>query len=270
MQRRTVIVGLAGIGAAGAGYLWFAQPSTSRLHNPLRRRPIPGLDSVFWLPIAALLPESLDWRPLGERLVDRVEEEDIQSLVHALSDTPGFLKLRGDTLRKWLAAQAKADFAADRQVTVKGWHFAQTEARMMALIWHLRERDSKKRKQAEGEKSLEDTKSSNSGTKGELAVVVPLGDPARGKKVYAQHCQSCHQSDGKGVGGKVAADLNGADGPLQKSNEALFEVISEGVQGDGAMPAMGDHLSDQEIGDVIAWMRKRFGVKEGPVKSKKP
>lgn len=87
----------------------------------------------------------------------------------------------------------------------------------------------------------------------------------RGAAVYKTFCLSCHQSDGSGV-----PNLN----PPLIQNEwvlgpktRLIEQVLQGSHGkveiDGetfhnTMPAMG-HLTDQQIADVITYVRKSFG-----------
>ncbi len=91
---------------------------------------------------------------------------------------------------------------------------------------------------------------------------------ARGKKVYEMYCLTCHQRDGSG-----APRMNS---PLSKSplvngsKAALIKIILQGLKyGDkiygetyaNPMPGFGAVLKDQQIADVLTYIRKSFGNK---------
>jgi mono/diheme cytochrome c family protein len=93
----------------------------------------------------------------------------------------------------------------------------------------------------------------------------------RGKKVYAQFCMTCHQVDGGGV-----PNLNP---PLEKtsyvagSKTKLIRVILKGMNThediDGEtytniMPPF-NYLKDQQISDVLTYIRNSFGNNAVPV-----
>ena len=91
----------------------------------------------------------------------------------------------------------------------------------------------------------------------------------RGKAVYEATCQACHQDDGLG-----AQNMNP---PLAKTKwvlgdkKALIKIILKGLQGgeieiDGdkfhnPMPPQESTLTDQEIADVLTYIRNSFGNK---------
>ncbi|HEV7330729.1 MAG TPA: cytochrome c [Flavisolibacter sp.] len=94
---------------------------------------------------------------------------------------------------------------------------------------------------------------------------------SKGKVVYAAYCLSCHQADGSGV-----PNLNP---PLVQNNwvlgpkNVLIEQVLNGSRGkveiDGetfhnTMPPMA-HLTDQQIADVITYVRNSFGNKASRV-----
>lgn len=94
----------------------------------------------------------------------------------------------------------------------------------------------------------------------------------RGKAVYAQYCLSCHQVDGSGV-----PNLNP---PLTQtkwvlgSKTVLIQQVLKGSQGkveiDGdtfhnAMPPLGQALTDQQVADVLTYVRNSFGNKASRV-----
>ncbi|HEX8428858.1 cytochrome c [Hymenobacter sp.] len=96
--------------------------------------------------------------------------------------------------------------------------------------------------------------------------VVSAAALAQGKTVYTQNCLSCHQADGLGV--------DGMNPPLSKTSYVLgdktriVKVVLNGLQGvdidgesyNGAMPSY-DFLTDQQIADVLTYVRNSFGNK---------
>jgi mono/diheme cytochrome c family protein len=100
------------------------------------------------------------------------------------------------------------------------------------------------------------------------------GKPANyeaGKKVYSQTCLACHMADGSGVPGLnpplgktewVTGDkkrlinviLNGLNDPIEVNGEEYANP----------MPAQ-PNLTDQQIADVLTYVRNSFGNKATPV-----
>lgn len=104
------------------------------------------------------------------------------------------------------------------------------------------------------------------------------GDASAGKKTYDQFCSSCHGPEGKGDGPAAAAlnprpkDLsdNGYTGKL--SDRYLFDVIKGGgpkVKKSPLMPAWGHTLKDQEIWNLVAYLR-RIGSGASDKDSRRP
>lgn len=102
--------------------------------------------------------------------------------------------------------------------------------------------------------------------------VAPLDrdlDPAqvaRGQAVYTQHCVECHGVEGKGLPGDWRVrDAEGKYPPPPLDDSAhvwhhpttvLLEAIRDGSpQGEGNMPAWKDKLSEQEMHDVVAYIK---------------
>jgi mono/diheme cytochrome c family protein len=94
---------------------------------------------------------------------------------------------------------------------------------------------------------------------------------ARGKKVYEAYCLACHMADGGGVprmnpplaktvyvlGDKkrlIGIVLNGMDEPLEIDGETYSNVM-----------APHDFLKDQEIADVLTYVRNSFGNKASAI-----
>ena len=88
-------------------------------------------------------------------------------------------------------------------------------------------------------------------------------DPKRGRSVYAEVCARCHGVDGKGDGytkfTPPPADLT-SPAVQNKLDVQLFRAIHEGKP-NTAMGAWKYALSDEEIGDVLSFVRT-LGVSE--------
>ena len=101
---------------------------------------------------------------------------------------------------------------------------------------------------------------------------LPVQDQmARGKKVYESYCLACHMADGGGVprmnppltktvyvlGDKkrlIGIVLNGMDEPLEIDGETYSNVM-----------APHNFLKDQEIADVLTYVRNSFGNKASAI-----
>jgi mono/diheme cytochrome c family protein len=99
-----------------------------------------------------------------------------------------------------------------------------------------------------------------------------VASAARGKTVYLQRCMVCHQADGGGVP-KLNAPLdastavNGSD--IAKLVKYIVKGLNDRIEIDGefyanAMPAAND-LKDQQIADVLTFVRSNWSNKAGPV-----
>ncbi len=75
------------------------------------------------------------------------------------------------------------------------------------------------------------------------------GDPAKGKELFASSgCGGCHALADAGAAGQVGPSLDGN----AKLTEAL--IVARVTNGQGAMPAFGDRLSEEDIQDVTAYV----------------
>jgi mono/diheme cytochrome c family protein len=74
------------------------------------------------------------------------------------------------------------------------------------------------------------------------------GDPSNGAQVYSSAgCGGCHTMQEAGSSGTVGPNLD-------ESKPDLELVVDRVTNGQGAMPAFGDSLSEQEIADVAAYV----------------
>ena len=87
-----------------------------------------------------------------------------------------------------------------------------------------------------------------------LALWLPgttlAADLFRGGDLYAEHCAECHGSDGRGEMPGTPDLTRGTT--LQQSNAELFDLLENGR---GIMPSYYGLLSDEEMLDVIAYLR---------------
>ena len=91
------------------------------------------------------------------------------------------------------------------------------------------------------------------------------GDAAKGSASFQTYCVACHGAGGKGDGAAAAAlkpkprDLSNAAYLSSKSDAHLTSVIKNGGAAAGLSPLMppwGGALSDSDIADVVAFIRK--------------
>ena len=99
----------------------------------------------------------------------------------------------------------------------------------------------------------------------------PTGKEHPGKAVYAQHCLTCHQSDGSGVPG-MHPPLS-AGSWVGKDSKELIAIMMKGLSGKievngevykNFMPSHGQ-LTDEQLGDVLSYVRSSFGNNFEPV-----
>lgn len=96
---------------------------------------------------------------------------------------------------------------------------------------------------------------------------------ARGKEVYAAYCITCHMENGEGIQ-DVYPPLAKSDYLMVDKKRAVLQVMNgvsgemkvNGVVYNGEMTSFG--LSDEEVSDVVNYIRNSFGNKDksGPVK----
>lgn len=95
-------------------------------------------------------------------------------------------------------------------------------------------------------------------------VAAEKGDPKAGKAKYDLLCASCHGNTGKGDGPAAAAmnpkPRNHTDGKYMNAltDKYLFDIIKGGGVGVGKsplMPVWGGQLTDQDITNLVAYIR---------------
>ena len=89
---------------------------------------------------------------------------------------------------------------------------------------------------------------------------------ARGKEIYSAQCMSCHLEQGEGVE-EVFPPLAKSDYLMADKNRSIHQVLN-GVSGEikvnGKMynnVMTGFDLTDQEVSDVLNYIRNSFGNK---------
>jgi mono/diheme cytochrome c family protein len=78
------------------------------------------------------------------------------------------------------------------------------------------------------------------------------GDAEAGHTLFLANCSTCHGETGEGS--SWAPNLTTR--VPSRDDELLLQTL---LQGKGDMPRWGDRLSDQELADVLAFLRSRFG-----------
>lgn len=95
-------------------------------------------------------------------------------------------------------------------------------------------------------------------TGGRVATIADLtGDVGNGEAVYTANCAVCHLADGTGeTNGGVGDDLVQSLSDEPEEDSEYIDII---LNGEGDMTAFDGLLEDQEIADVVAYMRDAFG-----------
>jgi len=81
------------------------------------------------------------------------------------------------------------------------------------------------------------------------------GDAAAGKDAYQKKCAMCHGADGKGetpTGKSMKLRDLGSDDVQKQSDAQLIDITANGK---AKMPAYKGKLTDEQIKDVVAFIR---------------
>ncbi len=93
----------------------------------------------------------------------------------------------------------------------------------------------------------------------------------RGKEIYLANCVTCHMQTGEGIDG-VYPPLAKSDYLMADNQRAIKQVLEgaigamtvNGVKYNGFMT--GFNLNDQEVSDVLNYIRNSWGNKGEPIK----
>ena len=106
-------------------------------------------------------------------------------------------------------------------------------------------------------------------TKSQLSV--PSAKEQPGEKTYNKYCLTCHQSNGTGVPGMIPP--LGPGSWVDKNPTDLIALVLKGLNGEievddeiykNTMPPQLK-ITDQELADVLTYVRSNFGNKYSPV-----
>lgn len=94
---------------------------------------------------------------------------------------------------------------------------------------------------------------------------------AAGEKVYKKFCISCHQADGGGVPHLTPPLINTSY--VLGDKETMIKILLNGLKNvdideesySNPMPPLGSVLKDQQIADVLTYVRNSFGNKAAVV-----
>jgi len=93
----------------------------------------------------------------------------------------------------------------------------------------------------------------------------------RGESIYSANCSSCHMPTGEGLGGAFPPLANSN---WLKNQKQIIGVLIKGLEGEikvndevynAVMPPF-NHLSDQEIADVLNFVSNSWGNKQPMIK----
>jgi len=76
-----------------------------------------------------------------------------------------------------------------------------------------------------------------------------------GEDLYANVCQACHMSDGKGAIGAGTYPPLAGDKTLETSGYPVSIVVN----GQRAMPSFADTMNDDQVAAVVNYVRTHFG-----------
>jgi mono/diheme cytochrome c family protein len=101
---------------------------------------------------------------------------------------------------------------------------------------------------------------------------LPLEQRANGRVLFLKTCAACHGADAEGIE-HVGPPLRESQF-VQGSSDLLAMIILNGLEGpihikdkeyrfNGTMPNFGNNFSDQEITDIISYLRNSYVEKRG-------
>ena len=109
------------------------------------------------------------------------------------------------------------------------------------------------------------------------------GDKERGKALYLQYCSQCHGEDGSGEGQGTGVTLSrerkfmvmpaaiNNSGFLQSAPDSMIKHTIKVGRASSSMPVFGKVLSDQQINDIVAFVRSfEDGESSNAAETEKP
>ncbi len=118
----------------------------------------------------------------------------------------------------------------------------------------------------------ENTKTTPANGANKIANNEPTAQPtaapdefASTRKIYTEKCARCHKDDGSGgkteiEGTTINAENLTSDKMKKEPDAEYIEHITDGIPGEG-MPAFKGKLTEQEIKDVVVFIRKELQSK---------
>jgi mono/diheme cytochrome c family protein len=96
---------------------------------------------------------------------------------------------------------------------------------------------------------------------GDSQAVAETGDDAPGAVIYASACATCHESGRPlpfgGLDFRLSTAVN-APSPQNIINVTLFGLPPADGEASAVMPAFANTLTDQQVADLLGYMRERF------------
>lgn len=141
-------------------------------------------------------------------------------------------------------------------------------------IWRVMYKGDKKKFGPEQLVSMEERKKEpHIRTPDEIEDDLTPSRSAAGAVLYNKYCAACHMQNGKGDGSRYPS-IAGSEW-VTGDQMKLIEVVVNGLQGpimvngkpfDGVMPPI-DFLEDEEIAQILTYVRKKFGNNSSPIGS---
>lgn len=108
---------------------------------------------------------------------------------------------------------------------------------------------------ARAQDSEEGRQSEVSGASADLRATTDAFLPADGETLYLTACAGCHQPQGQGAIGAAAYPPLAANPRLEGYRYPVWIVLN----GQAAMPAFGDWLSDAQVAAVVSYIQENLG-----------
>lgn len=105
-------------------------------------------------------------------------------------------------------------------------------------------------------------KSGNTNVASTPQSTATVDELASARKIYLDNCAGCHREDGKGgpveiEGKKIEPEDLTTDKIKKLTDDRMFRYIKNGIEDEG-MPAFKDKLSDEQIRDVVRFIRREL------------